>query len=90
MNEQAQDLKKLLLQTDEDYQQLAAKHQELDTQLHQLTAKSYLSEPEQLEEITLKKRKLQVKDRMEDILRQRRQGHEPVPPRSSAMPQPRG
>ena len=90
MNEQAQNLKELLLQTDEDYQQLAAKHQELDTQLHQLTAKPYLSEPEQLEEITLKKRKLQVKDRMEDILRQRSQGLGPLPPRSSAMPQPRG
>ena len=35
-------------------------------------AKSYLSEPEQVEQVTLKKRKLQLKDRMEDILRQRR------------------
>ncbi len=38
----------------------------------QLTAKQYLSEPEQLEEVNLKKRKLQLKDRMENILRQRR------------------
>ncbi len=48
---------------------LAAKHHQLDDRLHELTAKHYLSEPEQVEEVTLKKRKLQLKDRMEDILR---------------------
>ena len=68
MNEQSQDLKELLLQTDEEFHQLAAKHHELDDRLHELTAKPYLSEPEQLEEVNLKKRKLQLKDRMEDIL----------------------
>jgi uncharacterized protein YdcH (DUF465 family) len=72
MNEQAQDVKEPLLQTDEEYHQLAAKHHELEDRLHQLTAKHYLSEPEQVEEVNLKKRKLQLKDRMEDILRQRR------------------
>ena len=50
----------------------AAKHHELEDRLHELTAKHYLSEPEQLEEVTLKKRKLQIKDRMEDILRRHR------------------
>ena len=62
MNEQSQ-------HTDEEYHDLAAKHHELDERLSQLTAKHYLSEPEQLEEATLKKRKLQLKDRMEDIIR---------------------
>ena len=91
MHEQSQNLKELLLQTDEEYHQLAAKHHELDDRLHELTAKPYLSEPEQLEEVTLKKRKLQIKDRMEDILRRRRQdGLEPEPPMPHAMPQPRG
>jgi uncharacterized protein YdcH (DUF465 family) len=71
MNEQSQDLKELLLQTDEVFHDLAAKHHELEGRLHELTAKTYLSEPEQLEEINLKKRKLQLKDRMENILRQR-------------------
>ena len=88
MNEQSQDLKELLLQTDEEFHQLAAKHHELENRLHQLTDKPYLSEPEQLEEVNLKKRKLQLKDRMEDILRRRRQGS--APPLSNAMPQPRG
>lgn len=72
MNAQTQDLKDVLLRTDEEFSQLAAKHHELDDRLHQLTAKAYLSEPEQIEETTLKKRKLQLKDRMEDILRRHR------------------
>jgi uncharacterized protein YdcH (DUF465 family) len=72
MNEQSQDLKALLIQTDEEFHQLAAKHHELEHRLHQLTSKHYLSEPEQVEEVNLKKRKLQLKDRMEHILRERR------------------
>ena len=73
MNAQTQDLKDVLLRTDEEFSQLAAMHHELDDRLHQLTAKTYLSEPEQVEETTLKKRKLQLKDRMEDILRRHRE-----------------
>ena len=72
MNEQSHDLMALLLQTDEEFNKLAAKHHELEHRLRELTAKSYLSEPERLEEVTLKKRKLQLKDQMEDILRRHR------------------
>jgi uncharacterized protein YdcH (DUF465 family) len=67
-----QELKELLLKTDEEFRQLATQHHELDDRLHELSGKSDLSEPEQVEETTLKKRKLQLKDRMEDILRRHR------------------
>ena len=73
MNEQSQDLKAMLLQTDSEFHQLASQHHELDDRLHELTLKPYLSEPEQVEEVTLKKRKLALKDRMESILRQHRE-----------------
>jgi len=73
MNEQSQDLKAMLLQTDAEFHQLATQHHELDDRLHELTPKPYLSEPEQVEEVTLKKRKLALKDRMETILRQHRE-----------------
>jgi uncharacterized protein YdcH (DUF465 family) len=73
MNEQSQDLRALLLQTDEEFHHLAVQHHELDDRLHELVTKSHLSEPEQVEEITLKKRKLSLKDRMEAIVRQHQQ-----------------
>jgi uncharacterized protein len=72
MNEQSPEIK-ALLQTDEEFTQLAAQHHQLEDRLHELTSKHYLSEPEQVEEVTLKKRKLALKDRMENILRQHRQ-----------------
>jgi uncharacterized protein YdcH (DUF465 family) len=71
MNEQST-LRERLLQTDQEFNQLAARHHELEDRLLQLTAKHYLSQPEQVEETNLKKQKLQLKDRMEDILRRHR------------------
>ena len=75
MDAQPLDLKDELARTNEEFSNLSARHHELDNRLHELTSKHYLSEPEQVEEVTLKKRKLQLKDRMEDILRRHRQGH---------------
>ena len=71
---EAQDLKHLLLETNDEYRQLAAKHHELDDRLHELTSKHYLTDHEQLEEVTLKKKKLLLKDRMEAIARMHRDG----------------
>jgi len=65
----AEDLKHLLIETNEEFRQLASKHHSLDDRLHELEAKHYLSDAEQFEEVKLKKRKLQVKDQMEIILR---------------------
>ena len=82
------ELKRQLLQTDEEYRQLATQHHDLDEKLHTLAARHYLSEPEQLEEVTLKKRKLQLKDQMENIVRRRRSdpgSHAHASPMSSAM-----
>ena len=64
-----EELKRKLLQTDEEFRQLAAQHHHLDEQIHNLATRHHLSEPEQVEEVTLEKRKLQLKDQMETILR---------------------
>lgn len=73
----AEDLKYLLIETNEEYRELASKHHNLDDRLHELEAKHYLSDSEQFEEVSLKKRKLQLKDRMELILRHARAGTTP-------------
>ena len=66
---ETQHTKTVLLQRDDTYRELAAQHHQLDDRLHELTEKHYLSTSEQLEEVTLKKRKLALKDRMEEIAR---------------------
>jgi uncharacterized protein YdcH (DUF465 family) len=66
----AEELKHHLLATNSEYRELAFKHHSLDDRLHELEAKHYLSNDEQIEEVSLKKRKLHIKDRMENILRE--------------------
>ena len=61
----AQEVKSLLLQSNEVYRQLSERHHQLDDRLHQLTGRHFLTDTEQLEEVTLKKRKLALKDQME-------------------------
>ena len=75
MNAEPLGAKAELMQTDEEFHTLAVQHHELEDRLNELTSRHYLSEPEQVEEVTLKKRKLQLKDRMEDIMRRHRQDH---------------
>jgi len=65
---EAQDVKHFLLQSHDQYRELAERHHELDDRLHALIGKPHLSESEQVEETTLKKRKLALKDRMEEIV----------------------
>jgi uncharacterized protein YdcH (DUF465 family) len=65
---EAQEVKHFLLQSHDQYRELAERHHVLDDRLHELTERPHLSESEQVEEITLKKRKLALKDRMEQIV----------------------
>ena len=67
---EAQDAKHLLLQNDDQYRALAEQHHQLDDQLHHYTDRHYLSPTEQLEEVTLKKKKLALKDQMEALARE--------------------
>ena len=62
-------MKQQLLESNDEFRQLAIQHHDLDERIHNLATRPYLSEPEQLEEVTLKKRKLHLKDQMENILR---------------------
>jgi uncharacterized protein YdcH (DUF465 family) len=61
-----------LLAQSEEYRRLDEQHHEYESRLVALTGKAVLNDEEQVEETTLKKKKLQVKDRMEAIARQAR------------------
>ena len=63
------ELKERLMASDHEYRDLTTRHHELDERLHELSSRHFLSEPEQVEESQIKKQKLRLKDRMEDIVR---------------------
>ena len=79
----ADELRHQLLQSDEEFRRLVEQHQDLAQRLDTLSGKPYLNEQEQFEQMTLKKRKLQLKDRMEEVLRRHRQT---VPGNSASVP----
>ena len=57
----------ILLETDANYQRLAEQHEKYQAELHKISLSPYLNSEDLLEEIRLKKLKLQVKDEMELI-----------------------
>jgi uncharacterized protein YdcH (DUF465 family) len=65
---ETQEVKHFLLQSHDQYRDLAERHHALDDRLHELIEKPHLSESEQVEESTIKKRKLALKDSMERIV----------------------
>jgi uncharacterized protein YdcH (DUF465 family) len=66
------DLKRDLLRTHETFRSLYDEHQECEARLAQLTHNALPSPEDEVEEKRLKIHKLALKDRMEDILRERR------------------
>ena len=62
-----------LLKENEEYRRLVEQHRDLESRLTAYQEKAVLNEDEQVEETRLKKRKLQVKDRMALIARQARE-----------------
>ena len=72
MSQNPGSVKESLLQENEEYRRLEEQHHGYEQRLAALGEKAVLSDDEQVEEITLKKKKLQLKDRMEAIARQAR------------------
>jgi len=68
MNE-TESLKELLLANDSQFSELAREHSSYEKRLSELAALHYPSVEEQIEESTLKKKKLFLKDKMETMLR---------------------
>jgi len=57
-----------LINRDPEFRELAREHHKYEERLSELSALAYPSDEEQLEEITLKKKKLALKDQMYSIM----------------------
>ena len=66
-------LKEQLIATDPEFRELAREHGRYEARLSELSALAYPNDEEQLEEITLKKKKLAIKDQMHSIMLQHQQ-----------------
>ncbi len=62
-------VQELLMRECEEFQQLFRRHHELDERLSSLTEKRFLSDEEKVEQVTIKKKKLAIKDRMAFMMR---------------------
>lgn len=63
-------LKDFLINNDAQYRELATEHRKYDERLNELISLSHPNEDELIEEATLKKKKLYLKDQMEQIVTQ--------------------
>jgi uncharacterized protein YdcH (DUF465 family) len=69
-------LKEQLIMSDPEFRELAREHGRYEERLSELSALAYPNDEEQLEEITLKKKKLALKDQMQLIILQHQKGHD--------------
>ena len=63
-------LKEELMNRDPEFRELAREHTRYEQRLSELSALAYPSDEEQLEEVTLKTKKLALKDQMYSIMMQ--------------------
>jgi uncharacterized protein len=70
-------LKEELIRQDAEFRELAKEHGQYEKRLSELSALTYPSDDEQLEEITLKKKKLAIKDQMYSMMLQYQRSHAP-------------
>lgn len=73
MENMTDELRAHLMATDEDFRRLADEHAEYHRQLEAIESKSHLTDEDEVEEHRLKKLKLHLKDRMNEILSRHRQ-----------------
>lgn len=72
----ADSLKEQLMTVDPEFRELAREHGRYEERLSELSALTYPNDDEQLEEITLKKKKLALKDQMHSIMLQFEKRHQ--------------
>ncbi len=64
-----------LLKSNAQFRELVHQHQDFEARLSELAHLTYPNDDEQLEEITLKKKKLQIKDEIYEMMQQHTVSH---------------
>jgi uncharacterized protein YdcH (DUF465 family) len=67
---ETRDISEILVQQSPEYRTLLEQHRTLESRLEELSSRLYLSDTEKVEEVTLKKKKLALKDRMQELVKQ--------------------
>jgi uncharacterized protein YdcH (DUF465 family) len=62
------EIKQHLMQTSDEFRELAMRHQELDIKVAKIDSDPHATEQDEVEEHRLKKLKLHLKDQMQEIL----------------------
>ena len=68
MDQSAADARAELMQSSEEFRQLAAQHSNYDRRIEELSSRRFPSQEEQIEEARLKKIKLHLKDQMAQMV----------------------
>ena len=71
------EVRETLLASDAEFQRLVQEHSRYEAELERLSHQTYLNSDDLILEITLKKKRLRVKDEMEQLMAQHRM-HAPV------------
>jgi uncharacterized protein len=64
------DISQTLYEKNPEYRSLLEEHHSLEIRLTELSSRLYLSDLDKIEEVNLKKKKLALKDRMQELVRQ--------------------
>jgi uncharacterized protein len=67
---ETRDISQMLYEQNSEYRSLSEQHRSLEHRLEELSSRLYLSDTEKVEEVTLKKKKLALKDRMQELMKQ--------------------
>ena len=74
-----EEIKEHLMSSSPEYRRLAEEHRHYEGKLRELSSRHHLTEHDQVEEVTLKKKKLQLKDQMNSMVQKFRNelSHQP-------------
>ena len=64
------EVKEQLMSSSADFRRLAEEHHQCEGKLQEIRSRHHMSEQDHLDEITLKKKKLRLKDRMSSMILQ--------------------